>query len=77
MLKFESEVPKEFRDADVPILVRSVGELLDQLAKLPRDLPMSGYFCRGVCRVGVTRILGRNEKLACTVEDYDYDEDED
>lgn len=71
MLKFEDEIPKEFRNQDQPIVVRSVGELIDQLSKLPRDLSLDGYFCRGAYSIRVIKILGWEERLACSIEGYD------
>lgn len=75
MLKFEKQVPIELRKNGA--IVRTVGELMDVLSQLPRELPVDGYFCNGMYQVGVTRIASRNkDRLALTVEGYSDDPDE-
>jgi hypothetical protein len=77
VLRFEKDVPSRFRKED--IVVRTVGELIDELAKLPRDLPLVGDMSNGMCKVSVTRIIaGRGKEwLACEVEGFDCDEFDD
>lgn len=80
MLKFEKDVPDRFRKCDTNTIVRTVGELIDELSHLPRDLPMEGDFGNGKCVVGVIKhIRGGSSKLVCTVEDRedDFQDDED
>ena len=77
VLKFEKQVPIELRKHGA--IVRTVGELMDVLSQLPRELPVDGDFCNGMYQVGVTRIAGYSEpdRLALTVEGYPDDLDED
>ena len=76
VLKFEKHVPVELRKNGA--IVRTVGELMDVLSRLPRELPVDGDFCNGMYQVAVTRIAdGNKDRLALTVEGYPDDLDED
>jgi hypothetical protein len=76
VLKFEKQVPVELRKNGA--IVRTVGELIDVLSQLPRELPVDGDFCNGMYQVGVTRIAdGNKDRLALTVDGYPDDLDED
>ena len=68
-MRFENEVPDEFRTDGIE--VHTVGELIDALARLPRDLPVCGLFCVDVINVGVTHhIASENEEyLALVISD--------
>lgn len=75
-LKFEDEIPEQFRNCDTPLVIRSVGELIEQLMKLPRDLPLEGHFCRGAYSIEVVKILQHEPKFACRIEAYDDELDD-
>jgi hypothetical protein len=69
MLKFEKQVTGAIRKDGV--IVHTVGELMDVLSRLPKDLPVDGDFCNGMYRVSVTRIAGSSRDwLALKVEGY-------
>lgn len=65
MLKFEKKIPIELRRNGE--IVRTVGELMDVLSLLPRNLPVDGECGNGKYRVSVTRIVGSEEWLALAV----------
>lgn len=77
MLEFEDQIPKRFRTDE--IVVKTVGQLIDELSQLPRDLPMSGEMCNGMALVRVTQIVGFGKPniLACDVEGFHCNDDED
>jgi hypothetical protein len=67
MLKFEKRIPPYLRKDGA--VVRTVGQLLEELLKLPPNLPLAGDMCSGAYRISVTRIMGVDEdRLACEID---------
>jgi len=78
-LRFEDEVPMRFR-RDEDVIVRTVGQVIDELSQLPRDLPLLGDCGNGQYRISVTRCVAdwKPDELACCIDpDWTSDDDDD